>query len=122
MKNQFEVKNRSEYIYLRTWGNLESDGLETPAEAALAISRETGINKLLDNIQEVNPTVKLSVQLKGVKVLWKLRAFKKIAVVVKENELGTMFFSSISVLHLSDAVFRGFTTEEDAIAWLKSGT
>jgi len=120
--NQFEIKNCGDYIYLKTWGALESDGLEKPVETALAMSQETGIDRLLDNIQGVDSTVSLSVQLKGVKVLWKLRAFKKVAVVVKENELGSIFFSSISALHLSKTVFHGFTTEEEAIAWLKSNT
>jgi len=119
MADNFSVENHGDYIYLRTWGHLENENLEKPADTALEMGKKTGITKLLDNIQEVDSTVSLPVQLEGVKVLWKLRAFKKIAIVIKDNELGHIFFSSLAALHLSEA-FRGFTDEAEAIAWLKA--
>ncbi len=119
-EKQFTVENRTDYIYLKTWGDLEVEGLEEPAEAALALSHETGVNKLLDNIQEVNAAVSLPVQLKGVSILWKLRQFSKVAVVVKQNELSEIFFGSLSTLNLNKSAFRGFDNETEAIVWLNS--
>jgi len=119
--NRFKVENRGDYIYLKTWGGMQLDGLEKPAETALAMSQETGIKNLLDNIQEVDSTVNFSVQLKGIKILWKLRKFKRVAVVLKQNELGGIFFSSISALRLDHGAIRGFGDEVEAIAWLQAG-
>ncbi len=120
-KNQFKVENRGTYIYLKTWGDMQLDGLEKPAEAAIALAKEGHVDRLLDNIQEVESSVSFPVQLKGVRILWKLRVFKKVAVVLKRNELGGIFFSSLSALKMSDGgAFKGFSDEAEAIAWLNS--
>ena len=118
-KNQFKVERREGYIHLQTWGDMQLDGLEKPAEAALELAKETGIDKLLDNIHDVEESVSFPVQLKGVQILWKLRKFKKVAVVFKQNELGNIFLSSLSALKMDGGDFRGFSNETEAIAWLR---
>jgi len=117
--NQFKVENRGDYIYLKTWGDMQLDGLEKPAEAAIALAQEGKLDRLLDNIQDVEAAVSFQVQLKGVRILWKLRAFKKVAVVLKQNELGGIFFSSLSALKMNGGAFRGFADETEAVAWLR---
>ncbi|HSE61103.1 MAG TPA: hypothetical protein VLA88_02315 [Candidatus Saccharimonadales bacterium] len=119
-KNQFSVDIVGDYVRLKTWGEMALEGLDAPADAALKLAQENNITKLLDDISEVDPrNASLHMQAKGMGVLWKLRKFDKVAVVFKGKQLGTLFFASLSTLHLNDT-FKGFDNEVEAIAWLQS--
>lgn len=120
--SNFTLKVVDDYIHLKTWGPLHLEDVEGPAEAALALGREQKIDKLLDNIQEVDfSSASVHVQAKGMGVLWKLRNFRKVAIVFGDKESSYLFFSSLQVLHLNmGKKFQGFSKEEDAIAWLQS--
>lgn len=93
-------------------------GLERPPEAALEAMREHNIDRLLDDIRETDMTgVPIEAQAKGVGLMWKLKAFRKIAVLYKGQETEKLFFGTLEVTHL-DAKFKGFEDEAEAIAWL----
>jgi hypothetical protein len=117
----FTVRAVDDYVRLDTWGRLRVEDVEAPAEAALALAREKGLDKLLDNIQNVDfSTASVYVQAKGMGVLWKLKSFRKVAIVFEGSEPGYLFFSSIQVLHLDlGKKFQGFDNEKDAIKWLR---
>jgi hypothetical protein len=118
---RFKVSVKDDYIHLETWGALVEDDLDAPANAALALAEEKKIDKLLDNISNIDSThVSVTLQAKGVGVLWKLRKFKKIAIVFKGQEIGWLFLSTLQAMHLDvNAKFKGFDNETDAIIWLK---
>lgn len=118
----FSVRLEKDYVRLVTWGRLYIEDVEKPAEAALALAQKKGVDKLLDNIQDVDFSgASVHVQAKGMGVLWKLRSFRKVAIVYKGDEPGYLFFSSLQVLHLNrGSKFQGFDNEADAIAWLSA--
>lgn len=116
---QFSVEAKKDFIHLKTWGELDVETLHQPAEAALALGQQKGLRKLLDNIQEIDTSgVSISVQSKAMGILWKLKAFDKVAIVFKDKEVGLLFLKSLSAIHLSGK-FNGFDNEADAIAWLR---
>lgn len=119
-ERQFSAEVVGDYIHLKTWGKLAEHNLEAPAVAALALAKERGVNKLLDDIRDIDTTaVSIAIQARGVGVLWKLRTFDKVAIVLRGNRIRSLFFATINTLHLdSDAKFRGFDDEQQAIAWL----
>ena len=120
-ERQFSVQVVDNYIHLKTWGILDEHNLEAPADAALTLAKERGITKLLDDIRDIDTTaVSIPIQAKGVGVLWKLRSFDKVAIILKGNRIRSLLFATINTLHLdSDAKFRGFDDEQEAIAWLE---
>ncbi len=120
-KDKFKVSVQGDYILLETWGELEIEDLPAPADAALALSEETHIDKLLDDIRGVDQApVSVPVQAKGVSVLWKLRKFRKVAIVFSGKEIGWLFLSTLQAMHLNlDSKFKGFDNEAEAINWLK---
>lgn len=118
-KGQFSVEARDDYVYLVTRGRLDVDNLDAPANAALSLAKEKKIDKLLNDIRYVDSSgVDISIQSKGFGVLWKLREFKKVAIIFKEREIGRLFFSTLEAMHITSK-FGGFDNEADAIAWLK---
>lgn len=120
-QKRFSVTVPGDYIYLKTWGKLDMDDLEEPADTAIKLGKENKIDRLLDDIREIDTTnVSIPIQTKAVGIIWKLRAFKKVAVVYKNQEIGRLFFASLEALHLSSK-FRGFDDETQAIAWLHEG-
>lgn len=118
----FSLTTKKDYIYLKTRGGLDEDNVTAPTDAAIALAKEKNIRKLLDNIQEVDfSTASLSVQAKGMGVLWRLRYFKKVAIVLKGEEAAFLFFSSIQELQLGlGHRFQGFDNEADAVRWLQA--
>jgi hypothetical protein len=99
---------------------MELEGLEKPPEAALEWLKEGKSDRLLDDIRDVNMAgVPIEVQSKGVGIIWKLRAFKKIAILYHGQETEKLFFGTLEVMHM-DTKFKGFETEADAVAWLKA--
>lgn len=120
--NKYSVEDKGDYISLKTWGRLQVDHLHEPAEAALALAKEKGITKLLDDIRGVDTTdLGIPVQTKGMSILWKLRSFDKVAILFESQELGGVFFTALETMHVP-LKFRGFYNEEAAIAWLQEGS
>lgn len=120
-EKRFSVQVVDDYIYLKTWGELDPNDLDAPANAALALAKETGIDRLLDDIREVDTSnVSIPIQTKSMGILWKLRSFKKVAIVLNGSRIRSLFFATLDVLHLNiDAKFKGFENEQEAVAWLK---
>lgn len=118
---QFSVAVVGDYIHLKTWGKLEIESLDAPANAALTLSQEQHIDKLLDDIREVDGSnASIHIQTKSMGILWKLRTFRKVAIVLENSRLQTLFFATLEALHLNlDAKFKGFNNEAEAIAWLR---
>jgi hypothetical protein len=117
----FSVKAEDGYIHLKTWGALDEERLDEPANAALALAKEKNIYKLVDDIREVDTSgVSIPMQAKSMGILWKLRAFEKVAIVTSQSRILTMFFSTLDAIHLErDTKFKGFETPEAAIAWVR---
>ncbi len=119
---QFSLNEADGYLHLKTWGKLRVDDLSAPTDAALKLSKERNILKLLDDIREVDVSLlNIPMQTKSMGILWKLRAFHKVAVVMNSGAMHKLFAAAIEALHLntSEAVFKSFDNEQDAIAWLK---
>lgn len=120
-EQRFSVQVVDNYIHLKTWGALNGQDLDAPANAALALAQKEHIDKLLDDIREIDTSgVSIPIQAKAMGIIWKLRAFKKVAIVLKGSRIRSLFFSTLDVLHLNiDAKFKGFEDEQEAIAWLQ---
>lgn len=118
---QFSLEVVGDYIHMNTWGKLDIKNVDEPANAALQLAQEKNIRKLLDNISDVDSSgANIAVQTKGIGVIWKLRAFDKIAIVLGQSHLRSLFFDTLDTLHLDGTIkFRGFDNEDDAVAWLK---
>ena len=118
---RYQVSVQNDYILLETWGELKLEDLEEPASAALELAEKSHIDKLLDDIRGVdNSHVSVQIQAKGVSILWKLRKFRKVAIVFSGKEIGWLFLSTIQAMHLNiDSKFKGFDNEAEAIQWLK---
>lgn len=108
------------YIHLKTRGRLDVKDLDEPVDAALELAKKHGFSKLLDDIREVEEgDVSLYVQTKSMGVLWKLRAFKKVAIVMDSSALKNLFLSAVGALHLgNDSEFRAFEDSTEALVWL----
>lgn len=119
---QFSVAVADGYIHLKTWGGLDEHNLDAPANAALALAAEKQVDKLLDDIRGVDSTgVSIAIQSKAMGILWKLRSFKKVAIILEGSRLSKLFFSTLSAFHFNaDSKFKGFNNEAEAIAWLRS--
>lgn len=117
----YELAVQGRYIHMRTWGPIHEEDVDAPAKAALALRKESGVNRLLDNIQDVDDRhVSITMQTKGVGVVWSLREFDKVAIVFKEGDLGHMFLSTLEAMHLNlNNKFKGFDNESDAVTWLE---
>ncbi len=119
---QFSVDVVDDYVHLKTWGELDENNLAAPANAALSLASERQISKLLDDIRDIDSTkVSIPIQSKAMGIIWKLRTFKKVAILMNESRIQTLFFSTLSALHLNlDSKFKGFDNEAEAIAWLRA--
>jgi len=117
----YSLTVQGNYLHMETWGPLHEEDLDEPAKAALALRKESGINRLLDNIQRVDDVhVNISMQTKGVGVIWSLREFEKVAIVFKTGDLGKMFLATLEAMHLNlNNKFKGFDNESDAVTWLE---
>lgn len=120
-QQQFSLNVSGDYVHLKTWGPLIMDDLEAPARAALMLAQERRIDKLLDDIRDVDTSdVSMRLQAKAMGILWKLRTFKKVAIILQGSRIKNLFFSTLDVLHLSGgSTFKGFESEAEAIAWLQ---
>ena len=118
---QFSVDVAGDYIHLKTWGALDTNNLDAPANAALALATERDVHKLLDDIRDIDTSaVSIPMQAKAMGILWKLRKFDKVAIVLQGSRVRTLFFETIENLHLNlDTKFKGFDDESEAIAWLQ---
>lgn len=119
-EDKYKASVQGDYILLETWGGLAIDDLDAPADAALALAEEKKIDKLLDDIRRVDQTpISVPIQAKGFAVLWKLRKFRKVAIVFSGKEIGWLFLSTLNAMHLNlNSKFKGFDNEAEAINWL----
>jgi hypothetical protein len=118
-EDRFTVANKGTYIHLKTWGKLDLDDLDAPVNSAIALAKEHRVERILDDIRDIDSSnVSLYIQTKAASIMWKLRKFKKVAIVFKGREVGFLFFSMLQNLHLN-ANFKGFEDEAAAIAWIK---
>jgi ABC-type transporter Mla MlaB component len=119
---RFSATVVDDYIHLKTWGELDVEDLEAPAQTALALAREHHIIKLLDDISQIDSSaVSMRIQTKSMGIIWKLRKFKKVALVIKNSRVQRLFFATLDVLHLNlNSQFKSFSTEAEALAWLKN--
>ena len=95
--------------------------LDASANAALPLGKELHIEKLLDDIRDIDSTeVSIHMQAKAMGIIWKLSTFKKVAIVYKGSRIQGLFFATLQVLHLhGDSRIKGFDNTPDAIAWLR---
>ncbi len=118
-EKQYSVAAKGDYIHLITRGVLDIKNLDAPANAALELGKKNNITKLLDDIRYVDKSfVSIPIQAKGVGILWKLRAFDKVAILFQDQDLEKMFFSTLEAIHINGK-FRGFYDEAEAVAWLQ---
>lgn len=119
---KFSVEPKNDFIYLRTWGELSTNDVHEPVDAAIELSKQKEIFKLLDNITAVDSSrVSIPVQAKGLGVLWKLQHFKKVAIVMNSGEFAWLLSSSLQAMHIEmSSKIHSFTDEKAAIAWLES--
>ncbi|HSX34847.1 MAG TPA: STAS/SEC14 domain-containing protein [Candidatus Saccharimonadales bacterium] len=117
---RFSVVIDGDIVRLKTWGELNLEDLDAPVNAALKQAQTHHIVKLLDDIREVDDTgTSIYIQAKAMGILWKLRTFDKVAILMQSSTLSTMFFSTLQALHLNgDSRFMGFENEAEALAWL----
>lgn len=115
----FEVTLEKNFISLKTWGTPNEDNVAEPADTALALAKEKHVDLLLDDIRGVNTDrINIHVQAKGTPALWRLKFFKQVAIVVNNDEMGTMLHDSLAILHLNKRI-RSFYDKEEAIKWLQ---
>lgn len=118
-EKRFSVENKGSYIYLKTWGKLDVNDLDTPINAAINLANEHHVERILDDIRDIDSSnISLYIQTKAAGIMWKLRKFKKVAIIFKSKEIGFLFFSMLQNLHLSSN-FKGFDNEAEAIAWIQ---
>jgi len=120
-KPGFKVSARKNFVHLEVWGPLEARTLDAPANAAIALAEQEGLDKLLDDIRNIDPgAVPVRIQAKGMSILWSLRKFRKVAIVFQGEEIGWLFLSSLQAIHLNlSSKFRGFDDIDKATAWLE---
>lgn len=121
-EQQFSVEVINDYVRLKTWGGLDINNLDAPVNAALALAVEKHIEKLLDDIRDIDSSgVSMSIQTKSMGILWKLRTFKKVAIIIKGSRVKSLFFAALDVLNLDRvSKFKGFEDETEAIEWLEA--
>jgi hypothetical protein len=119
-EQRFSLVVVDDHIELKTWGQLDVDDLDAPANAALVMAQTKHIDKLLDDIRQVDTAgATIPVQVKAMGILWTLRSFKKVAILFEGTTTRTLFFSTLKELHLNlNPKFRGFDDEAEALAWL----
>lgn len=118
-KQRFSVTKEDGYVHLRTWGKLDVDDLDAPVEAAIELAKKHHVDMILDDIREIDSSnVSMYIQTKAAGIMWKLREFKKVAIIFKNKEVGFLFFAMLQNLHLT-ANFKGFDDESEALAWIR---
>lgn len=114
----YEVSLKGGYIYLKLKGDMTEEVLNQSTAAVLDLAKEQNIPYLLDDIREVSRnSVSPGVQARAIANLWKLRSFKKIALVFSDQEIGRLALSTLQLIHLP-LKCRVFDDEAAAIAWL----
>jgi hypothetical protein len=118
---RFSVDVVGDYIHLKTWGALKDEDLDAPVNAAINLAKERGITKLIDDIRDIDTTnVSLTIQVKSMGIMWKLRTFKKVALVLKDSHIRSLLFSTLEALHLNiDARIKTFDDVAEAVNWLR---
>jgi hypothetical protein len=118
----FNIHRTDGYIHLETWGVPTVENVAEPVSAALDMANREHVDKLLDDIRKVDANgISLFVQAKGVNVLWKLKQFKKVAIVLAGEEMNWMLESSLEALAITGlGNIKGFSDIESADAWLRS--
>jgi hypothetical protein len=121
-EQQFSTEVKDDYILLKTWGAPDMNNLDAPVNAALALAKEKNISKLLDDIRGVDTSaVSIPMQAKAMGIIWKLRSFKKVAMVMDTGRVTTLFFSTLNALNLEHGFqFKSFHDEAEAVEWLES--
>lgn len=119
--NKFSIKIKDDYIDLTTWGKLEPEDLSAPTDAALALLEERKIDKLLDDIRQIDPDgASIDIQVKSMSILWKLQKFHKVAIVFKDSSIGAFFLSRLQSLDLDlTGKFKAFRNKNEAVKWLQ---
>jgi hypothetical protein len=117
----YTIHRTDGYIHLETWGVPTEENVADPVNAALKLAKEQDVHKLLDDIRRVDDNdISLYVQAKGLKVLWALQKFDKVAIVLTGEEMNWMFESSLHALQLVGiARIKGFADIDSADAWLR---
>jgi hypothetical protein len=115
----FEVAVDDDIVHLITRGRPTTNDLYEPADAAIALADKKRVDKLLDDIRGVDSSwVDLPVQAKAMGVIWKLRRFKKVAIILKsESELRQLLMDALGALRISSQI-RAFDDEKSARKWL----
>lgn len=115
---QYEIDLKANYIYLKFKGKLSVDDLKGSTEEILQLAEKHDVHCLLDNIREIDTSsINMGLQSQAIANLWKLRSFKKIALVFSNQEVGYLVLSTLETLHLP-LKCRAFDNEPDAIAWI----
>ena len=115
----FDMAVDGDIIHLITRGHPTTDNVFEPVDAALALADKKRVDKLLDDIRGVDSAwVDLPVQTKAMGVIWKLRRFKKVAIVLKkESELNQLLMGALTALKITSKI-KSFDSEDTARAWL----
>lgn len=119
-EQSFDVAVDDGIVHLVTRGHPTTDNVHEPVDAALALADKKHVDRLLDDIRDVDSSwVDFSVQTKAMGVIWKLRRFKKVAIILKkESELRQLLMGALSALNIA-AKIKAFDNEDAARAWLR---
>lgn len=116
----YDVTVADDVVHLVTRGHPTTDNVDEPIDAAIALADKAHADKLLDDIRGIYSSwVDLPVQTKAMGTIWKLRRFKKVAFVLKnESELRQLLMGALDILKIASKI-RAFDNEEAALAWLQ---
>lgn len=120
VEQSFDVAVNGGIVHLVTRGRPTTDNVYEPVDAALAIADAKRADRLLDDIRDVDSSwVDLPVQTKAMGVIWKLRRFNKVAIVLKkESELRQLLMGALTALKIASKI-KAFDNEDAARAWLQ---
>lgn len=116
----FDVAVDDGIIHLVTRGRPTTDDVYEPVNAAIELADKKRVDVLLDDIRGVDSSwVDLPVQTKAMGVIWKLRRFKRVAIVLKkESDLRQLLMGALSALKIASKI-KAFDNEDAARAWLQ---
>lgn len=116
----FDVAVDDGIVHLVTRGRPTTDDVYEPVNAAIELADKKRVDVLLDDIRGVDSSwVDLPVQTKAMGVIWKLRRFKRVAIVLKkESDLRQLLMGALSALKIASKI-KAFDNEDAARAWLQ---
>ncbi|HJQ08163.1 MAG TPA: STAS/SEC14 domain-containing protein [Candidatus Saccharimonadales bacterium] len=115
---QYSIEVIADRIKLRLWGPINVTDLKESTTAIVEIAQEHGITKFLDDIRDLDvSSVTIGLQTEAIGLLWKLRNFKKIAILYGDSEIGRLVHVTLETVPFSSKC-RAFDNETEAIAWL----